>query len=352
MNLPTHNIVFLYTEIAPYFLACCKKLAEKPGVNVHIIRYPVNSEAPFRFNETNNKIVLYDRKNYSGEQLAELVKDLNPSVLICSGWVDRDYLKICKTFYGKIPTVLTMDTHWRGNIKQRVATIVGPFYLGKRFSRAWVPGNIQKEYALKLGFKEDQIRQGFYSADTEYFSLLYNAINEEKRKSFPKRFIYVGRYYDFKGISDLWNAFEELQNENPNEWELWCLGTGSVEPVIHPKIKHFGFIQPQDLLEYVKNTGVFVMPSLFEPWGVVLHEFAVMGFPLVVSDRVGASEIFVKDKVNGFLFDITKNGDLKEKLKTIMQLTPEQLTLMGNESRRRSLFVTPEKWAHTLMNFV
>ncbi len=352
MNLPRRNIVFLYTEIAPYFLACCHALLNKYDVKVHVIRYAVNSEAPFQFDETNNNIVLYNRKSYSSEQLSGLVKSLNPSVIICSGWIDNDYLKICKSFYGKIPTVLTMDTHWRGDFKQRVATVLSPFYLAKRFSHAWVPGTIQKIYALKLGFKENKISQDFYSADTDYFSSLYDAIVTDKKKSFPKRFIYVGRYYDFKGISNLWNAFIDLQNENPNEWELWCLGTGTVTPVNHPKIKHFGFVQPNDLLQYVKNTGVFIMPSLFEPWGVVLHEFAIMGFPLIVSDSVGASEIFVKDKVNGFLFEAEKAGSLKEKLKTIMQLTPEQLTLMGDESRKLALQITPDKWADTVMNFV
>jgi glycosyltransferase involved in cell wall biosynthesis len=352
VNHQGHNIVFLYTEIAPYFLACCNELLQRPGVKVHVIRYPVNNEAPFQFNETNNNIVLYNRKHYSAEQLLELVKNLDPSVLICSGWIDKDYLKICKRFYGKIPTVLTLDTHWRGALKQRIATVVSPFYFLRRFSRAWVPGNIQKKYALKLGFKESQINTGFYSADVDHFSSLYEVIKEEKKNNFPKRFIYVGRYYDFKGVIDLWNAFIALQKENPNEWELWCLGTGSLTPLLHPKIKHFGFVQPQDLIDYVKNTGVFVMPSLFEPWGVVLHEFAVMGFPLVVSDRVGAAELFVKDEINGYLFKGGELNDLKEKLKTIMQLTPEQLTLMGDESRKQAMQITPVKWADTVMSFL
>ena len=352
MNLPKRNIVFLYTEIAAYFLACCNKLAENHGVKIHVIRYPVNNEAPFTFQEANSHVVLYDRKKYTSQQLTELVKNINPSVIICSGWIDKDYLKICGNFYGKIPTVLTMDTHWRGDLKQRIATILSPFYLLKKFSHAWVPGNIQKDYALKLGFKEEQISKGFYSADTGYFSRLYGVMKEEKKKKFPKRFIYVGRYYDFKGITNLWDAFIELQNENPNEWELWCLGTGSLAPVDHPKIKHFGFVQPGNLPEYAKNTGVFVMPSLFEPWGVVLHEFAAMGFPLVVSDRVGAAGVFLHDKTNGFLFEADKKSHLKEKLKTIMQLTPEQLTLMGEESHKLASQITTDTWADVVIGFI
>ena len=203
--------------------------------------------------------------------------------------------------------------------------VFGPFYLRKRFSNIWVPGNSQKKYALKLGFKEKQISIGFYSADTNYFSSLYDLVHSEKKKSFPKRFIYVGRYYEFKGITNLWNAFIELQNENPNDWELWCLGHGNIAPVKHPKIKHFGFVQPKDFPEYVKNTGVFVMPSLFEPWGVVLHEFAVMGFPIIASNKVGAAEVFVKDTMNGFLFEAENVNSLKEKLK-ITNITIEQYT--------------------------
>jgi glycosyltransferase involved in cell wall biosynthesis len=352
VNSKKHNILFLYTEIAPYFLACCNALLQNPDVKVHVIRYPVNNEAPFAFTNESNDIVLYNRKNYSGEQLKELVNNLNPSVIICSGWIDKDYLKICKSYFGKIPTVLTLDTHWRGDLKQRIATILSPFYLLKRFSYAWVPGNVQKKYALKLGFKEAQIKLGFYSADTDYFSSLYEATKQEKENSFPKRFIYVGRYYNFKGVINLWNTFINLQNEDPNDWELWCLGTGSLTPLLHPKIKHFGFVQPEDLLEYVKNTGVFVMPSVFEPWGVVAHEFALMGYPMVVSTNVGAAEAFVRDGTSGFLFKAAEPASLKEKLKTMMQLTPKQLTLMGEESRKQALTITTGKWAETVMSFV
>ncbi|MGZ6489896.1 MAG: glycosyltransferase family 4 protein [Bacteroidia bacterium] len=349
--MPARNIVFLYTEIAPYFLACCKELLKRPGVKVHVIRYPVNNEAPFTFTDSGN-IFLYNRKDYSYPQLQELVKSLDPSAIICSGWIDKEYLKICKEYYGKIPTVLTMDTHWRGDLKQFVAISLGPLYLLKRFSHAWVPGHIQKKYALKLGFKENQVRLGFYSADTEFFSSLYEAAKTEKKKNFPKRFIYVGRYYDFKGVINLWNSFINLQSEEPSDWELWCLGTGSLTPLLHPKIKHFGFVQPENMLEYVKNTGVFVMPSLFEPWGVVLHEFAAMGFPLVVSDKVGSAEAFLREGQNGFIFKSDTPASLKEKLKTVMQLSPEQLTLMGEESRRLALQITVQTWADTVMSFL
>jgi len=351
MNFVRHNVLFLYTEISEYFLACCRTLAKHHQVQVYVIRYPVNNEAPFNFSNQ-QKVSLYNRKDYNLNSLGNLMQNLNPSIIICSGWIDKDYLSICKSYYKKIPTILTMDTHWRGDIKQHVATLLSPFLLKNKFSHAWVPGSIQKQYAKKLGFKDNEITLGFYSCDVDYFSSIRDKIIIQKKQSSPKRFIYVGRYYNFKGVDKLWQAFIELQNENPNDWELWCLGTGSLDPVNHPKIKHFGFVQPENFLEYAQQTGVFVMPSLLEPWGVVLHEFAAMGFPLLASDKVGAVESFLEDGKNGYIFKAGDINSLKEKLQEVVKLSTEQLNLMGEYSHQLAQRITPKIWADNLMKLV
>jgi glycosyltransferase involved in cell wall biosynthesis len=111
-------------------------------------------------------------------------------------------------------------------------------------------------------------------------------------------------------------------------------------------------VQPKDFLPYVQQTGVFVMPSLFEPWGVVMHEFAAMGFPLLVSNKVGASECFLEENKNGFSFQAGNINSLKEKLKMIMQLQPEQLNLMGECSYKLAEKITPGSWANTLIKML
>jgi hypothetical protein len=40
--------LFLYSEIAIYFLKCCEELAKNN--EVHVVRWPLNKEAPFKFN--------------------------------------------------------------------------------------------------------------------------------------------------------------------------------------------------------------------------------------------------------------------------------------------------------------
>lgn len=340
------TFVFLYTEIAEYFLACCNRLAEHGAV--HIIRWPVNKEAPFQF-EVNPAIRIYSKQDYNLPQLQELVASLKPDVLICSGWIDKDYLKISKGYFKKIPTVMTCDTHWTGSLKQRLATVLSHLTLLRIFSHAWVPGGIQRLYALKLGFSANRIHQGFYSCDLRFFNEVYKSQRPQKELLFPKRLLYVGRYYEFKGIKELWQAFTELQQEQPNDWELWCLGAGDLEPAQHPKIRHFGFVQPKDLGTYTSQTGVFILPSRFEPWGVVAHEFAASGFPLMLSEPVGARDAFLREGINGFVFKAGDVQSIKQQLQQMMALSDTRLLEMGAQSHALAQAISPDTWVKTLL---
>jgi len=345
------QIVFLYSELASYFLACIEELLNREDVDVYIVRWSVNKEAPFDFYFHSN-LKVYNRNDFSFDKLEKLVAEINPSLIYCSGWMDNDYLKICKKYKKNIPVVVGFDNQWKATIKQWIATVVSPFRILNHFTHCWVPGDLQYNYATKLGFKKQNILTGFYSCDFNFFHNLYQKNKETKKVSFPKKFIYVGRYYEFKGIKNLWKAFIELQNETPNEWELWCLGTGDIEPIKHPKIKHFGFVQPKDMPEFIRQTGIFVLPSHFEPWGVVVHEFAASGFPIICSDEVGARTAFVENNKNGYIY---KSGDveqLKSIMKTVMNKSKEELFSMAEHSVDKANQLTPEKWVTTLLSIL
>lgn len=340
------KILFLHTELAGYFLSGVNYLIENFSVEIYIVRFPVNREAPFNFNFSDN-VRVFERNEYDARQLEELVSSINPHFIYCSGWIDKTYLKICKKYYGNIPVVLALDNHWNGSFKQHFATWLSPFTLKNSFSHAWVPGIYQFEYARKLGFKKEQIFTGVYTADVLYFSERYKALRDQKKDKFPKRFLYVGRYTDFKGMKEMWEVFQEIFNETENDWELWCAGTGPLESQFpkHPKIKNLGFTQPDQLGELVENCSVFILPSHFEPWGVVVHEFAAAGFPLLCSDAVGAATSFLVSGYNGFSFQPNDKESLKKIIYRILMLSDDELFRMGDNSLQLALTNTPEIWA-------
>jgi glycosyltransferase involved in cell wall biosynthesis len=346
------KIVFLYSELATYFLACIEKLSQQADVEIHIVRWAVNKDAPFHFS-LSDAIRIYDRNSFlTTDQLQELIVSIHPSVIYCSGWVDKGYLKICRQFKKKIPVIVGFDNQWKATIKQWIAVLISPFKIANHFSHCWVPGVLQMDYAIRLGFPAANILAGFYACDFEFFYKQYLANKEQKEKQFPKRFIYVGRYVQHKGIGDLWKAFIELQVEQPNEWELWCMGTGDVKPVDHPKIKHFGFVQPAAMIDFIKDTGVFILPSHAEPWGVVIHEFAAAGFPIICSDEVGARTTFVEDNLNGYIYASGNVEELKSAMARIINSSEEKLNGMSQESVSKAKLITPEIWAKQLISLV
>ena len=346
--------LFLFTELAGYIVACMKKLAETQQVEVHVIKWPVNAIAPFRFSLEGENIQFYERENFNDTQLLEFAINLNPDVILCSGWIDKGYNSVCKHFYGKINTVLGLDNPWRNTMKQNIAAVAGPFWLRKYFSHCWVPGSSQKKYALRLGFREQVIREGAYSCDYEIFHKQYLQNRENKKQSFPKKIIFVGRYTKLKGTAELWKAFVAFQEQQPNEWELWCIGKGELNDQfpVHDKIKNIGFVQPSEMPNYIAACGVFILPSHYEHWGVVVHEFAAAGFPLICTTSTGAATLFLKDEYNGFAIKPFSMESMVEVFKKIHAASPDELLTMGDRSAELAKFITPLTWAETFMKFI
>jgi glycosyltransferase involved in cell wall biosynthesis len=344
------KIIVLYEELAGYFMACITDFAERYDAQVLVIRKESNPSAPFRF-EKHPMIEILDRNLVSESDLFHRMKSFSAQAIFCAGWSNKFYLKICKHFQPTIPIILGLDNWWNGSIKQRISTSLAKSYFSKRFDRCFVPATPQKDFAIRLGFAESRIETGAYACDFVQFNNYFLENREGKRDSFPKRFIFVGRYVEEKGIDMLWKAFSEIQNESPNDWELWCLGKGELKPYEHPKIKHFGFVQPSEMRSYIQQTGVFVLPSLFEPWGVVAHEFAAAGFPLLLSDQVGAAEFFLNE-TNGFKIEHGNSNNLKSVLKSVIKMSDNELYAMGENSNRIASLHTPKIWAEKLYHLI
>lgn len=341
------RLLFLYTELAGYFISCLETLAEKYKAEIFLVYWPVNKEAPFRFHFPETIKTAQRNEFASASALMKAAEDFDPDLIYCSGWIDKDYVAVCRKLRSAIPVVVGLDNWWRGTLKQRLA-VAGSFIVRRAFSHAWVPGKQQFTYAEKLGFKKDKIRSGVYAADVPLFNSEFEKNHSQKKQQFPHRFIYSGRYYDFKGVREMWSAFIKWKETRGNDWELWCLGTGDVPPIEHPAIRHFGFVQPSELAAILKDTGVFILPSRFEPWGVVVHEFAAAGFPLLLSEEVGAASAFLREGENGFSFPAGDETAIINAFDRIAKMTEAHLNEMGEKSHAIAQTITPETWADTL----
>ncbi|MES2618283.1 MAG: glycosyltransferase family 4 protein [Bacteroidota bacterium] len=342
------RLLILYTELAGYTLATLKYLVKQDkNTTVLLVHYPVNKEAPFQLNFSES-LVNIEYSKQKEAMIADEITKFQPQAIISSGWSNSFYLKISKQYFHKAVTIVNFDNQWRGTIKQYILRIIAPFWLNRIFKVAWVPGDPQKEYALRLGFKKHRIFKGFYVADEELFS----KIGEQKLAqtgAFPKTFISVARYIPQKDLPTLWKAFIAANANCKNKWTLFCLGFGELyeQRIQDEHIQHLGFKQPHEMAAILQQSGVYVLPSLYEPWAVAVHEMAFSAMPMVLSDKVGSVSMFLSNN-NGYTFQSGNVEELQQKLETIMNKTDDELREMAKNSFEAGHSLGLNHWPETL----
>jgi glycosyltransferase involved in cell wall biosynthesis len=147
-----------------------------------------------------------------------------------------------------------------------------------------------------------------------------------------KYFIYSGRLARVKRIDTLIDAFAGIADQRPT-WDLLIVGGGELEAELksrvpsrlHQRVLWSGFINDQDeLAALYASAHVFILPSSFEPWAVVICEAAAAGLPIVSSRVVGAAGELCREGVNGRLFT---PGDVDNLSRILLEATLTEETL-------------------------
>lgn len=341
------RILILYRELAGYFVECVNYLSRQHNVAIDIIAYPVNPDAPFNFNFA-PEINVFRRNDFDLNSLLDKSLEHNYDMIFCGGWGDKEYLQVVSRSKCKVK-LLGFDNQWSGSLKQRLASFYGRKKITPLFDVAFVPGPGQVDFAKHIGFKQNQIITGAYCCDVNKFRSI-----ERTHDSSLKKLYFVGRYAPEKFIVELSQVMIELVEEGNTNWELQCAGVGPMwdSRLQHDGIVHKGFMQPDELAKWMQNGDAFILPSTFEPWGVAVHEFAAAGYPLILSDCVGARHSFLEDGINGYLFKCGDKTDLKKKLKLLFSLDTTQLDKMGERSKEFSLRITQKTWADSLYDLI
>lgn len=338
-----------------YAMVVINKLAEF-GNEIHIIernqlknKANLNPTAIFK-----NKIIFYKRLKYNYFQLKNLIKKINPKVIVVAGWMDLVYIYLVFVFKNKnITIVVVADTVWKNKLKQQIARFLGFFgFFYLLFDKAWIHGALQFEFMRKIGFKSKDIFFDHASADIELFHKFYKNFYNYKKKKYPKKFLFVARLEKIKGLEVLLDAWESLNAKNNLDWKLQIIGNGSFK-IKNNKLKNLEvlkFKSHKNLKKDIKNSGCFILPSIHEPWGVVVHEMCSAGLPLILSEKVASRYTFLIDKKNGFVFEANNCKSLENAMKNIIDLTDLELLRMSEYSHKLSFRITPESSASNLLS--
>lgn len=346
------NVLFLYSEVMPYTVASLDQLVEYIDGGVHLVFWN-KGKTPYK-PKLLHKVQMYERQHTDRKKLIEILDSTKPSLVYISGWMDRDYLRVARLARLRdIPVIGGLDTKWRGTVKQYLWSWVAPIILKKFISHLSIAGIYQFEYAKKLGYKNDHILWPVYSANVKFFHEIYEMRKSKRQTVGTRNILFSGRLVKEKGVLELLEAYKLLKKEFPRV-KLKFLGNGELLETIHQYegVETAGFVEPGDFYEHTHEYDIFCLPSHDEPWGVVIHEFACAGFPIVTSKNCGAASQFVFQDYNGYLFDPGNIISLKNQLRKLIVMEQQQFEQFSGRSYQVSNAINPEIWSKTMLSVI
>jgi glycosyltransferase involved in cell wall biosynthesis len=299
-----------------------------------------------------NKVLFQKSLDQVGffERLKALVATFDsfkPTVLNVTGWFD--WAQVILMAYARlkgVKIVLSSESspadHKRSGIKEKikrkiVAMADAFFCFGKSSANYLVDLGIKRSKIAvdNAAVIDEEIIRGNY----DQAKLLVRAEQPELKQY---TFVFVGRLAPEKNLDMLLGTFIKLQDEEPlgEFWNLRFVGDGpekdrlkelALKSSFPKNIQFTGGIPWYKVPAWLAQSDVLVLPSLSEPWGLVVNEGMVCGMPVIVSQTCGCAEDLVADGVNGFSFDAKKPVMLEKAMHFFIH-NPDKIAEMGGES--------------------
>lgn len=344
------RILFLAATMQPFLASGIQSLLRQ-NKDVEVILYCKNF-TEFRFFDfvPDERFTIYTYDYEPETFFWPTIKDYNPDVVFCAGWMYTRYLNWVTTFKTNgAKTICAMDTQWQGSLKQKLFVLAAPFIILKAFTHAWIPGGRQEEYALRLGFKMEQLLHHLYAPDTKLFAESFTQFLKNNSSIFPKTFLYVGRFEEHK-LGNFLRAFNQLSIAQLQGWKLHLVGEGSMDLSMftsNSSITISKYLPQNKLASVAASSAVFCLCSSDEPWGTAVQEFASAGMPLLVSKQCGSGDSFLRN--NGILVDGNSLESIQHGIRSFIKLNDDQLFSMAAESHSLGITTNSDTWANELL---
>ncbi len=215
----------------------------------------------------------------------------------------------------------------------------------------------QKVIAVSENTKKDLVK--FYDVNPQKITVIYNGfekvIKKSKKIDIKKPYmLYVGTLQPRKNIGLLISAFDEFVKKHPS-FNLVITGKkgwlyedifDQVKKLEHKnKIQFTGYVSDEELVYLYQNAFCFVLPSLYEGFGIPVLEAMNYGCPVISSNSSSLPE------VGGdacLYFNPEKENELLEQLNLLVNDKQLRQELVKKGKERVKLFSWQKSAVETL----
>jgi len=270
--------------------------------------------------------------------------------------------------------IILMNESWRLTERASFFGKLVKHSVVRMFNSALVGGHPQKQYAIDYGMNPSKIFLGYDVVDGRYFEAEAAKWKNEAADKLPvpnlpaRYFLNLGRFVTKKNISSLIKAYAGLMQRYPAlDISLVLVGEGGEEKALRALaadlkiptregltqastsgnkagIVFYPFQQVDITPLFFSRCEAFILPSMYEEWGLVVNEAMACSTAVIVSENVGCAADLVINDVNGFQFNPQSVEQLESILEKFVQ-DPALSKRLGAEGCRHIRNWGPEKFA-------
>ena len=310
-----YDFVYLTNTPSFYKLNLCNEIAKTHSLL--LVLYGYGAEAVNKDLSGNNNYKFDIKFLHNGDShkrnklkvffnLLSLMKSIKVKKVLYSGWLAPEYNIYSFISPKSKNVVINESTIWESSLNGIKGWIKRCII--NRMGAALPSGEPHKALFTSINYKgRINITGGV--------GLLNMGIRNEHDPNTPLRYIYVGRLIELKNISLLIETF------NKNGKPLTIVGKGELEQELKSKAKSnisfIGFVDNEKLGEIYQSHDVFILPSTYEAWGLVVEEALYWGLPVIVSNKIGCSIDMVQRYSSGEIFQLSNNNGLENAISNI-----------------------------------
>jgi glycosyltransferase involved in cell wall biosynthesis len=313
-----------------------------------------------------------DRLRLGWETQAELppgeryVTPTRAALDCCPDWRDRIHVVPGYSTAFLLRLALTLSrqgvrwVHWgepsRPTLRSLYSYPIKRFYYGCLVNRyaegALAIGECARTDFARLGVRTQRIRLLPYAVPPVEVPSTSDA---EEYAPGSLRFVFLGALCHRKGTDILLRAFHHVAGVFPGA-QLELIGTDesagryqelAAQLHLNGAVRLTRSVSASQIGSVFSRCDVFVLPSRFDGWGVVLNEAASAGKPLISTEATGAAHHLIAHGVNGFRVTAGDPSALAQAMLVYCR-HPELIGSHGRESRRIFAQFTPEQNARRL----
>jgi glycosyltransferase involved in cell wall biosynthesis len=272
--------------------------------------------------------------NHFPRGLSKKIREHRCDAVLVNGYGDAAaWAGMLAAWRTRTPVIMRGDSHEHGRTKSvrlRLKRMLLPRLL-RHVDGFLAIGTWNREYWESYGVPKNRIETALFAVDNDFFVAGGEEHTEQTRCLRSKWgvpvdgtvFLYCAKLISVKAPDVLLRAFSLLADPKAH---LIFVGSGQMEAPLKElqrelgiaRVHWEGFMNQSALPRYYRAADVLILPSRFEPWGLVVNEAMACGTPCLVSDVVGAGADLVVGKDAGLVFPHDNVNELASALRTAL----------------------------------